>query len=423
MPTHSKNYWKGYVNENAGALGGGANGAVYAETEPANTAALTSASFWTNKTQKFPRKEYLQEKKKGAGMDSSEGTTFTEQTKIIPGEVEQYMQSSVWLTKSVAPFPTPGYQYVNVGGAKLNTSSTGLSTTTQYYFKIAIDGGSIVEYDIITASDVTYAAIVALMNTETKAAGAIFMVVKGNLYCISLTTGTASAISLTAGTSGTNLFATLTDYVAIVAAVAGTASDAGLIPQSSWCEIFKRGETYKGAYGCYISDYTLDVPKPEADAYVLESLVYPAYDVKDITDGNFTTQKAWLTTAAKKPQQISMIIEATSVTNFNSLTLKFVHAYTEKGGGNELHKFPYLNESEVTIDLATYDYLSAILLSMESETATLFSLVIELTGNSLIITNLKVTPESLTISEVPELGQKEYAFSLEIGGKCGVLLL
>jgi hypothetical protein len=87
----------------------------------------------------------------------------------------------------------------------LPSASSGLATSTQYYFKIAFDGGAVVEYDITTASDVTWNAIVALIQTEISAVGKCTFV-GGDVRISSLTESFSSAVSCSNGTSGTNLF-------------------------------------------------------------------------------------------------------------------------------------------------------------------------------------------------------------------------
>ena len=122
------------------------------------------------------------------------------------------------LVKSGAP--AHGYQEVDISADKELTSATGLSATTQYYFKINIDTGGIAEYNITTATDLTYSAVIALMNTAIGG-GATFSIVNGDLRCTSASTGGSSTIALSAGTTGTDLFVTLTDYVGFESAVNG----------------------------------------------------------------------------------------------------------------------------------------------------------------------------------------------------------
>lgn len=114
-----------------------------------------------------------------------------------------------------------GYQEVGLD-SKTDATATGLSTSTQYYFKINIDGAGVVEYDITTASDVTYAAVLALINTALVAAGAYMHLVAGDLRCTSSANGSTSSIALSAGASGPDLFATLTGWSAFDTAVVGS---------------------------------------------------------------------------------------------------------------------------------------------------------------------------------------------------------
>jgi hypothetical protein len=118
----------------------------------------------------------------------------------------------------LAPIGVRGHQECGLS-AKTGATETGLSTTTQYYFKINIDGGGVTEYDITTASDSTYAAVIILMNAEIT--GAEFAIVGGDLRCSSITYGDDSVIALTAGSTGTDLFATLTNFSSFDTAVDG----------------------------------------------------------------------------------------------------------------------------------------------------------------------------------------------------------
>lgn len=114
-----------------------------------------------------------------------------------------------------------GHQECGLSGKTL-TTATGLAGTTQYYFKINIDGAGVIEYDITTAADMTFAAVIALINTALVAAGAKFSIEAGDLRCKSSTGGPDSSIALSAGTTGADLFATLTDWAAFDEAVAGS---------------------------------------------------------------------------------------------------------------------------------------------------------------------------------------------------------
>ena len=115
-----------------------------------------------------------------------------------------------------------GYQEFGLSGKALNTA-TGLSATTTYYLKVAIDGGAVTEYSITTASSLTFEYIIDLLNTAVR--GVTFSIEEGDLRCSSDTVGAASAIAITAGTTGTDLLATLTDFAAMETAVATNAGD------------------------------------------------------------------------------------------------------------------------------------------------------------------------------------------------------
>jgi len=111
-----------------------------------------------------------------------------------------------------------GYQEFGLTG-KAGTTETGLAGTTQYYVKVNINGAGVVEFDITTAADTTFAGVIALLNAEI--AGVTFAIVGGDLRCTSNKLGTGSSIAITDGTTGTGLLATLTDYSSMDAAVPG----------------------------------------------------------------------------------------------------------------------------------------------------------------------------------------------------------
>jgi len=108
--------------------------------------------------------------------------------------------------------PVPGYHEVNVGGAKAGASATGLTNGgSPYYYKVSINGAAAVEYNITVlaggGNDV-YTVVIALMNAATP--GVQWSLVGGNLRATcAISTG---KVVLTAGSSGTDLFASLTTY-------------------------------------------------------------------------------------------------------------------------------------------------------------------------------------------------------------------
>ena len=137
-------------------------------------------------------------------------------------------------------FTSPhGYQECGLTGLSLS-SATGLSASTQYYLTVTIDGGTATEYSITTGTSVTYEYVIDLLNDAIL--GVTFSLVGGDLRCTSNLLGGASAIVLAAGSSGTDLFATLTDFDDFEDAVASEAGD-NLPIDDEWCEAV----TYKAA--------------------------------------------------------------------------------------------------------------------------------------------------------------------------------
>ncbi len=114
-----------------------------------------------------------------------------------------------------------GYQECGLSSKTL-TTETGLANTTQYYFKVNVDGAGVVEEDFTTASDTTYAAVIALINATIAAGATAGLTGLGDLRFISDLAGSSSSITLSAGTTGTDLFATLTGFTAFNTAVAGS---------------------------------------------------------------------------------------------------------------------------------------------------------------------------------------------------------
>lgn len=92
----------------------------------------------------------------------------------------------------------------------LDTTSgadSGLASTTQYYFKIAIDGGSVTEYDITTGGGtVTWANVVTLIDTAITGDGATAQFIDGDVRIHSDDVTASSDITCSAGTTGTSLF-------------------------------------------------------------------------------------------------------------------------------------------------------------------------------------------------------------------------
>ena len=110
-----------------------------------------------------------------------------------------------------------GYQVVDVGGAVAGSDATGLANdATVYTASVVVDG--VTKPIAVTGSTAqTYTTLLSELNTDLGAS-ATAALVGGNVRITSATTGPTSTIAIT----DTDLFSTLTDYVAIDAAVVGT---------------------------------------------------------------------------------------------------------------------------------------------------------------------------------------------------------
>lgn len=116
---------------------------------------------------------------------------------------------------------TSGYQIVDVSGNKLVSSATGLANNaTVYTANITVDGGVPIAISITGSTAQTYGALLGLINTSLGV-NATATLSSGNILVTSSLTGASSAI-LIADSGANHLFASLTGYVAIDAAVAGT---------------------------------------------------------------------------------------------------------------------------------------------------------------------------------------------------------
>src|SRR4030067_2812804 len=81
-------------------------------------------------------------------------------------------------TTEILPAAGEGYQECGLTGKAAGTAS-GLSNTTAYYLFVAINGGASTEYTFTTASDVTFAAVIVLLNAAIS--GVTFALVTGCL--------------------------------------------------------------------------------------------------------------------------------------------------------------------------------------------------------------------------------------------------
>lgn len=111
---------------------------------------------------------------------------------------------------------TSGYQVVNVGGAVAGGDATGLTNdATVYTASISVDGTPIA-ISVTGSTAQTYTTLINEINTDLGVA-AVAAIVGGNIRVTSASTGASSTVAIT----DTDLFSTLTAYVAILAAVPG----------------------------------------------------------------------------------------------------------------------------------------------------------------------------------------------------------
>lgn len=146
---------------------------------------------------------------------NSVGTTST--VAITAGTSSDVLTALAAFGPANAPATTAGHQTVNVGGAKVGTDPTGLANdATAYTASISVDGTPHA-ISVVGSAAQTYTTLLAEINTDLGAA-ATATLSGGNILVTSATTGLLSSVAIT----DTTLFSTLTGYVAILAAVAGT---------------------------------------------------------------------------------------------------------------------------------------------------------------------------------------------------------
>ena len=152
----------------------------------------------------------------GQGRNSAGDTTASNIDGIVPGSV------------AIQFYSEGGYQECGLSGKTLG-ESTGLSASTQYYFKVTQDGGAQQELNITTGTSVTYQDVLALIQTamnDNSVLDASVGLIGGDVRFSSNTSKSSSAIALAAGTTGTSMFATgdfnVTQDVAVAAKVKET---------------------------------------------------------------------------------------------------------------------------------------------------------------------------------------------------------
>lgn len=187
----------------------------------------------------------------------------------------------------------------------------------------------------------------------------------------------------------------------------------------SWTEVFKRGANagYKGAYGCYIQTYVLNLASND---YPTEEITYGAFNVKNITDANFSTPKDWSGATLKIHKDFTVTIDGNPAAEIVALTLTINLTFTsedKKAAGSYYHKHPRFEKYEITVDVTLRDY-HTVLIDTETEAANLMTITIAGWGKTLTLGEMKLQDGSGNVSEVPEKGMKEYKGIFEIGGDC-----
>lgn len=118
-----------------------------------------------------------------------------------------------------------GSQVADVGGAKTAASTTGLANdATTYGMLVAINGGANQQVTVNGSSGQTYATLMAAINADIPGGGSCGLR-GGNLFIHSASNGVGSAIAITnsAGTASVALLTTLSNFVAVRVADAGSA--------------------------------------------------------------------------------------------------------------------------------------------------------------------------------------------------------
>lgn len=116
-----------------------------------------------------------------------------------------------------------GRQFVDVGGAKTVDSMTGLANSSETYgFSVSVNGGAAQQVNVTGSSAQTYSNLIAAINADLT--GASCALSGGNLHIASASNGVGSTIAITnaAGTASNVLLTTLSNYVAVRVADAGT---------------------------------------------------------------------------------------------------------------------------------------------------------------------------------------------------------
>ena len=108
---------------------------------------------------------------------------------------------------------TFGYQEGGLTGIESTTIVAGLSAMTEYQFQVDVNTAGKENYIITTgsASDLEWGIVLALMNEQCGDV-CIFLIVDGDIRCMSLLAGSSSSIEMWSGAEGNDLFASITGW-------------------------------------------------------------------------------------------------------------------------------------------------------------------------------------------------------------------
>lgn len=143
---------------------------------------------------------------------------------------------------------TQARQVVDVGGAKTGASATGLvNDATTYGVLVSVNGGPDAQVTVVGSAAQTYTALIAEISADLASLGlqASCALVGGNIHMFALSQagGTSIAITNSAGAASVALLTTLTGFVAVRKASAGT------VAQENWQYASFKGRIYLAQAG------------------------------------------------------------------------------------------------------------------------------------------------------------------------------
>ena len=127
--------------------------------------------------------------------------------------------------------PLAGYETVTFSNTPAS-STVAITTSATYYFKVATDGGAVIEYSIVAGVSPTFATLAGLLQTAWGL-GTVTYAATGPFLFTSTTVGATSSVVITPGTTGGDVFARISletsgTPASTKAAVAGVGGAAGV---------------------------------------------------------------------------------------------------------------------------------------------------------------------------------------------------